>query len=196
MTVRRSSLGQLMVLVGILAADLAVCRYFVAPTESFAQNLARWVPVVPMGVVVQAALFVALTASGRVRAFGAGFAAGGMLALGFAFGALVDPPRETYTFSASGIVPLSTYRGAPTTRLIYWYEGAVFQWLEDMNYPYLFPVTRPLCLLTHAAVSALPQLLLALAAAQVGHASYRWLYRSQADNHIAGPAARSSETHR
>jgi hypothetical protein len=161
-----------MIVVGLVAVDLAAARALLGRDDHYGWNLMWLVAVAPAVVATEVALLG--LACSRARAFWGGFLTAGALAGVSAVLAMADPPRETTIITVSGMTT-TVYPGGRMARLWWGYTSLVSEGLERLGYPYLDGTTALRSTLTAAAVSAVPHWL----AAAAGGLLARWACRAK-----------------
>jgi hypothetical protein len=161
MKLPRLRVGEHLAFVGFVAIDLAASRAYISRDECFGWNLGCLLSVLPIGFALQIAFLRLLRSQEKDLISWLGFLAGGIVAISFVIWGLSDPSSETTTFSTSGPVVRTSYPGCFSTRLRGIYEEYVYKALERVNYPYVDGATGIGDSITEAAVSFLPQLLIA-----------------------------------
>lgn len=178
MRVTRFSVSRLMVLVGIIALNLAAARGLAASSEDL------MVGVIPTVLVLQVALFCLIRTRGRRRAFWVGFLMAGLLAVLSLVGAnQFSGSLALATDAVTGgtrIVVYDAYFGCKQMDAIWTaYVDTVVQWFPNL----------PVYPLVDAVVLLIPQMLAALIGGLLAWLTKRGaeLYRSNAERRDAIP---------
>ena len=122
----RMSIRQILAIVALVGADLAIYR-FATGSDSHGWNLYRLTALGPACLALNVAAFMAIVIAGRFRALSVGYLLFGLAAASSVLSALNDPPSETTTFSGDGSVEYRSYPGGAMARV--W--GAYLDWSHE-----------------------------------------------------------------
>ena len=122
----RASIQQILVVVALVGADLAVYR-FATGSEPFGWNLLLLTALAPAFLALNVAAFAALFVRGRPRAFWLGYLLFGVAAESSLILAFNDPPSQTTVISGDGATEHRSYPGGAMARA--W--NLYFEWAHD-----------------------------------------------------------------
>lgn len=156
----RASISQILAVVALVGADLAIYR-FARGSDAYGMDLYRLTALAPACLALNVAAFVALFAGGRSRAFCVGYVLFGIAAIFSLLLGLNDPPYETIDCYEDHHVEHRSYPGGAMARLWGLYLDFAHDGLHRLGFDYDPAATVLKSTVFNAMVNLLPQLLMA-----------------------------------